>query len=566
MIKSWRTIMVLTFAEYCLKQNSTLAEMAQSRDPAKGKVHLDDSDKDFIAQATQHERITPQSAIRARYTTLLQDKVQDGGNVRFPVSDRRRFVSLPIARTHLDQLQEKLRAAGFEHAAENGLHPNDPAIPHGSVAFYEKAFGRQNAVDVLKNGALDINNKQRVGKRVTLTRNIASQEPGAEGDAQNPSKTQSVNIVTNPVSNTWANSHIQKLFGDKSRAKDHVGMMGLKELPAANGDTRKMYDFSAIWRELETIVGDTSQPDKHILPEVWNIFKSALPNVGEVIYQGVRRKLMQFSPDSLADPMEVNHAMLQATAMILSEPVRAKTGAGRDGDFIKNVERLLTGNGGTLASYAASKTAQGYVRNQLKINTNNTGNREYGVSADSTQVHGDQKGVQYNMDKEIDDKDSLSRGEDPDDHHYINRSPESELKEPEVKRPVAGENSPAARAIKAKMQAIEPQAQKVISKLDATNWNMSAVTDDEWEIYSKYEKLEKELERAKNAPVQDFENSSVPVAARKHFPKNEVAGASGTLGSLDRNNPDFQVEGDPCSQVVLGFNAWCKKRGGKKHK
>lgn len=577
--------MALTFAEYWQQKTQNLIEMAQSNEPAKGRIVLDDQDDDFIAQATAHEGITPQSAIRARYTTLLQDKVPDGGKVRFFIPNRQRFVSLPIARTHLHHLQQKLRDAGFTRAADHGLSPIDSSIEHGSSDFYEKAFGRQNSADVLKNRFIDINNKHKVGKKVDLGRSVSSKikpktpnniDQHPEMEPQHPDnidqhpemEPQHPETITKPVSNTWASKHIQNLFSDRSRANDYAPMMDFKELPASNGDTRKMYDFSAIWKQLETIVGDTSQPNKYILPEVWEIFKNALPNVGEIIFQGVRRKLLQFSPSSLSDPMEVNHAMLQTTAMILSDPVRKSFSKSKD-PFIVKVKRLLEGDGGTLASYAASKTAEGYVRHELKINTNNTGNREYVDFGPSTNQddkktisHGDQVGgVRYDMDKEIDDKHALSRGEDPDDLRYLDRT---QINAPEVKRPIAGENSPAAKNIKAQIQAIEPQAHKIMAKLDAAHWNTSAVTDDEWDIYSKYEKLEKEYKRAVNAPIQHLENSKYPFISNHRFQRNEVAGASGTLGSLDLNNPDFQVEGDPCSQIILGFNAWCKKRERKK--
>lgn len=548
--------MALTFAEYWQKKTGHLNEMAQSNEPAKGRITLDDQDDDFIAQATAHKGITPQSAIRARYTTLLQDKVPDGGRVRFFIPNRQRFIALPIARTHLHHLQQKLRDAGFTHAAENGLSPVDSSIEHGSAKFYDQAFGRQNAADVLQSRNIDINNKHKVGAKVSLGRKapvtpvseLPNSDQGSGVDSNIDPQNQEREVLTKPVSNTWASKHIKHIFSTNSRAKAHVDMMGLKELPTdslASGDTRKMYDFSAIWRELETIVGDTSQPNKHILPEVWEIFKNALPNVGEIIFQGVRRKLLQFSPSSLSDPMEVNHAMLQTTAMILSDPVRKSFAKSKD-PFIVKVKRLLEGDGGTLASYAASKTAEGYIRNELKINTNNTGNREYsgerGNDDEGGVSHGDQKGVHYDLDKEIDDKDALNRGEDPDDDRYLSREPVAGP--PVVNRPTAGENSPAAKNIKAQMKSIEPQAQRIIAKLDAAHWNTSAVTDDEWDIYSKYEKLEKELKRAISAPVQDFEDSGIPVAAQNQYRRHES------------NNNIF-------SNIVLGFNEWCKKRENK---
>lgn len=514
--------MALTFAEYWHKKNNTMTEMAQSRDPVKTKIVLDDQDRDFIAQATAHKGITPQSAIRARYTTLIQDKVPDGGNVRFPIPDRRRFISLPIARTHLHHLQSKLRTAGLEHAAENGLHPNDESIPVGSSEFYEKAFGRQNAADVIKNGVIDVNYGRSTGSKVSFAARKAPTNKQTAPEVAEPT----VSHVTKPIPKDWSGQYLKTLFSDKSRSDDHMGFAKLDELPSTG--KQKMYDFNDVWKSVHTLVGDLREPGKYILPEVWEAFQQALPGAGNAIFTGVRRKLLEFDPSALESPLELKQAMMQTTAMILSDPIRGKRLKG--GDFLQEVEELMS-SGKDLTTLAASMTSQGFVRKSLGVKTNNTRNREYGGTNGTAPVQANDMGKEYDLDKEIDNRDELSRTE----------------AQPEVKRPVAGENSPMAKRIKSQMQVIEPQAQKIMAKLDAANWNMSAVNDEEWDIYNRYEKLQKELERAKNAPIQDFEDSNLPVAANRRFESN-----------------DYSSEKDSCSQVVLGFNAWCKKREQKK--
>ncbi len=543
--------MALTFAEYWHKRNSTVNEMAQSRDPAKVRFELDEKDHDFISQATAHAGITPQSALRARYTTLLQDKVQDGGKVRFFVPDKRKFIALPIARTHLGHLQDKLKEVGLDYAAENGFHPNDPEIKITDPKFYEKAFGRQNAADVLKNNAIDVNYGRSTGSKISFSARTAPggsiKDADIESGKQNAGEIDDfgpvLTHVTKPVPKDWSGTYLKELFSDKSRSKDHIGFTRLDELPSSG--KQKMYDFNDVWKNVQTLVGDVSKPGKHILPEVWSIFQRSLPQAGNAIFSGVRRKLLEFEPSALENPLELKQAMMQTTAMILSDPMRGnKRSSG--GDFLQEVEELMS-NDKNLASLSASMTSQGFVRKSLGANTNNTRNREYGGVKGTSSVQVDDMGKAHDLDKEIDDRDSLSRTVAP----------------PEVKRRVAGESSPAAQRIKAQIQSIEPQALKIIAKLDAANWNMGAVSDEEWDLYNKYEKLQKEFEKAKNAPVQDFEDSGLPVAAQRQFRRNEAAGATGTLGSLDPDNPDFQVEGDPCSQVILGFNSWCKKRGKK---
>lgn len=533
--------MALTFAEYWEKRSGVVAEMAQSREPVKAGIPLDDEDDDFIAQVVAaglkagiNPPVSKEAALRSRYTTLLQDKVPDGGNVRVFVASKKKFAALPIARTHLAHLQQKLRAAGLVHAAEHGFQPHNPDVQPEDKKFYDDAFGRQNAADVLKKRIIDVNYKMKTGSIIDLAPKGSVPVPGED-----------TKRITKPVPNTWSTDYARSFFADKSRESEHKSLSTLDELPGSTSK-QKMYDFSDIWRHVHSLVGDLKEDGKYILPQVWELFEKALPQAGNTIFAGVRSKLLEFDPSSLENELQLKLAMLQATAAILSDPLRGNKRS-KGGDFLTEVAELFA-SGAELASRAKSY-ANDYVRSGMGINTNNTRRREYGGTNGTAPVQADEMGREDDLDRDIDDQEALDKAEPP----------------PVANRPKAGPNSPAALKIKAQMQAIEPQVQKVIAKLDAAHWNMSAVTDEEWELYAKYERMEKELERAINAPADDFEDSKLPVAANRHLPRrNEVAGAGGTLGPLDRNNPDFQVEGDPCSQVILGFNAWCKKRERKK--
>lgn len=58
--------------------------MAQALEVKAGtKLELDQYDREFIRQAVEKD-ISPATAIRVRYTTLLRDKTPDGGMVAFP--------------------------------------------------------------------------------------------------------------------------------------------------------------------------------------------------------------------------------------------------------------------------------------------------------------------------------------------------------------------------------------------------------------------------------------------------------------------------------------------------
>ena len=109
--------------------------MNQSPDGVRAWIELDDFDREFVTQAMAHG-VTPAAAIRARYTTLLEDRVADGGTVRFPAAGRRQWKEVHIPHTYLAPLVEKLIACGLERTARHGLNK----------------FGRQSAANALTQG------------------------------------------------------------------------------------------------------------------------------------------------------------------------------------------------------------------------------------------------------------------------------------------------------------------------------------------------------------------------------------------------------------------------------
>lgn len=65
-----------------IQQVFLLGEMQSRGDPKGIQIPLDDEDRDFIAQAAANG-ISAVSALRSRYTLLLQDKPGESGPVRF---------------------------------------------------------------------------------------------------------------------------------------------------------------------------------------------------------------------------------------------------------------------------------------------------------------------------------------------------------------------------------------------------------------------------------------------------------------------------------------------------
>ncbi len=151
------------------------------------------------------------------------------------------------------------------------------------------------------------------------------------------------------------------------QGKGEVGeLMTFPRLPG------NKFDFRQVWRAVQSLVGDTRQAGKYILPEVWKLFQDVLPEAGETIFDGVLRQLKNFDPSAAENVPELKQAMMQTTAMILSHPLRG-TKAGTD-DFLRDVTNLFADRD-QLFKLAMSYTSQGHLRKSSGINTSNTRRR-----------------------------------------------------------------------------------------------------------------------------------------------------------------------------------------------
>jgi len=350
-----------TFIEYYRHREAALQE-AQSRGDPKGiQIHLDDEDRDFIAQAVARG-ISAVSALRSRYTLLLHDKPGESGSVRFFGSGRRPFVTVNIDRTHLKHLQNKLRSLGAVKVAEHGFTPLKDMAPADTAAYYNAAFGRQNAADILRTGKpIDINYGRSVETTVTLRNGTKTAATHTQSE---PEPTRSA--IVRPVPNDWSASYLPSLFQDKGEVGE---LLTLPRLPG------NKLDFRQVWRAVQSLVGDTRQPGKYILPEVWQVFQNALPEAGEIIFDGVLRQLKNFDPSAAENIPELKQAMMQTTAMILSHPLRGAKA--RASDFLRDVQNLFSDRH-ELFKLAMSYTSQGHLRHSSGINTTNTRRREIG--------------------------------------------------------------------------------------------------------------------------------------------------------------------------------------------
>jgi hypothetical protein len=229
--------MWLTFGDYCRHRGGLLGEMAQSRGDPKGiQIHLDDQDRDFIAQAVA-QGITAVTALRTRYILLLQDKPGESGPVRFLGRGRRPFVTVDIERTHLRHLQDKLRALGAANVAERGFTPLKAMNPADTAAYDNAAFGRQNASDTLRKGKpIEINYGRGGVETTVMLRPQPTQGPGRAA-------------AVRPVPNDWSTSYLRSLFNDPGRRGEVAEFL-------------TPHDFAHVWRAVRGLVGDTGEPGK----------------------------------------------------------------------------------------------------------------------------------------------------------------------------------------------------------------------------------------------------------------------------------------------------------------
>jgi hypothetical protein len=97
--------------------------------------------------------------------------------------------------------------------------------------------------------------------------------------------------------------------------------------------------------------------------------------MGEAIVAGVSRQLRNFDPSASENVPELKQAVLQTTAMILSNPLRGSKASA--GDFLRDVGKVFS-NRGEVFKLALSYNSQGNLRQVSGINTRNTRRREVG--------------------------------------------------------------------------------------------------------------------------------------------------------------------------------------------
>jgi len=600
--------MWLNFIEYC-RHRDAINEMAQAKDVGKFSVPLDEKDKDFIDQAVA-QGISPVSALRTRYTLLLSDKPQVGekGPVRFFSSGRVPFKTVTIDRTHVGHLRKKLRDLGLNHAAENGFHPHEEMDPANAQQYYNVAFGRANAGDIIKRNTptwgakdIDVNYGRATGRMIggskpgkakksdslttepktgegSLLPGTGAPMGGEETKAAGPAATSHDPLAghtTKPVPNNWSSTHLKTIFSDKSKEKEAVGLLDMNPHP----DLKGSYDFSDVWRAVGTLVGDVASPGKHIYPEVWKAFHDSLPQSGHSIFSGVRRTLKMFEPSALQNPIQVKEAMMQATATLLSKlPLEHKKN--KSGHTINDLSSLLS-NSKELANLVAGLTRDTYVRQDITKDTSNTRRREIGtmmggeheldrMGGEHEDIGSDEEIMSKMQDLQpaIDkieaklgtngwDVDKLSQHERDawDEYQELERAYKEKTSEKLSKREVDPAASTRRRGtihpqqarldqVRAEIRDLEPQAKEIEKKLEAGNWLASAVSEDEWDLFQHYEKLEKELRRLEAMTRQDTDD----------LDKNRYA----SLKDRVRHSLAHESTGP-----VLGFNDWCTRRTGE---
>jgi hypothetical protein len=546
--------------------------MAQSLGDPKGiKVRLDDQDHDFVAQAVA-QGVTPATALRTRYTLLLRDRPGESGPVRFLGKGRTPFITVNIARTHLKHLRDKLRRLGAVHVAEHGLTPLAAIDPADTAAYYNAAFSRDNAADILRTGkAIDINyGRGGVATAVTLK---AAAPPGEVTGRKRTGPARPA--VVKPAPNDWSTSYLGALFNDPGRGDEVKKFLTLGRLPGGRG----IHDLNHVWQAVGTLVGDTREPGKYVLPEVWEMFQNAMPGVGEAILAGVSGRLRQFDPSAAEDVPELKQAVMQAAAMILSNPLRGARAA-KTSDFLQDVAALFSRRD-EVVKMAMSYTTQGHLRKASGINTANTRRREVGgeraarpydlrnmgredpehlsddeIEAELRALEPAAERVRGKLQRSRWDAGRLTGQEFDLFTRYEDLERELQRFRPafpggglearaaaQARGPVIHPEQARVARVEAELKRLRPRVRPVIGKLDAAGWDLSRVSDAEWELYRGYLRLEKELRRLKGVPLAGVDDRGVAAGAAQHF---------------QRQSPGVKGEAAGGGTSLLGFRAWCE--------
>ncbi len=437
--------MWITFGDYCKQRENLLGE-AQSRGDPRIQIDLDDKDRDFIAQAVA-KGISDAVALRTRYTLLLHDKPGESGPVRFFNGGRRPFVTVHIDRTHLKHLQDKLLSLGATNAAQHGFSPVGDRGQADTTEFYGVAFSRSNAGDVLRrNKPIDLNyGISGVETAVTISRTPAIATTSGQRSVSTQQSKSTRSAIVKQVPYDWSNSYLSASFSDKRRSAEVGKLLTLDKLP----DNKKLHDFTQVWRAVQTLVGDTSKPGNFILPEVWAIFQQYLPEIGQTIFNGVFRQLKQFDPSAADNVLEIKQAMMQTTALLLSNPLRGVKTA-KSKDFIRDVDNLLSYED-KVFNLARSYTSQGYLSRVSGIKTYNTRRREIG---------GEMTAKPYDLD-------AMSR--------------EADLR--------------SDVEVEEELERIDPAVDRIVAKLRLNNWDTGKLTPQEHDLVTQYNDLRQELRR-----------------------------------------------------------------------
>jgi hypothetical protein len=403
-------------------------------------------------------------------------------------------------------------------------------------------------MSILRKGKpIEVNHGRGGVETTVMLRPQPKQEPGRAA-------------VVRPVPNDWSTSYLRSLFNDPGRRGEVAEFL-------------TPHDFAHVWRAVLGLVGDTGEPGKYILPEVWAIFQKALPGVGETIVAGVFRQLRNFDPSASENVPELKQAVMQTTAMILSNPLRG-TKTAMSGDFLRDVEEVFS-NRGKLFKLALSYTSQGHLRKVSGINTTNTRRREIGGTMTANMGRedgGNRSDVEIEaelgrLEPAIDriraklqcskwDTGTLSDQEFDLFTHYEDLTRELQRFKSRfrgggqrpagaattARRPTVHPEQARMDRIEAELGRLEPTVGPILGKLDAADWDTGRVSDEEWALYRRYERLGKELRSLRGMPRLDVDDLNVAAGAQHHFGGQSVG-----------------MRSEGCIPV-LGFRAWCQER------
>jgi hypothetical protein len=166
---------------------------------------------------------------------------------------------------------------------------------------------------------------------------------------------------------------------------------------------------------------------------------------------------------------------------------------------------------------AMSYTTQAHLRKVAGINTANTRRREIGGEMTGRPYDIQSMGREDPEHLSDDDIEAQLRAIEPQELQRFRRASPGGRATALARGPTVHPQQARVDRVEAELERLGPGVRPILGKLDAADWDLSRLSDAEWELYKDYLRLEKELRRLKGFPLAGVDDRGVAAGAGQHF-------------------------------------------------